>query len=263
MINKKDFNNHLSGVYEVTLKDSLTTKEWIYHWFIIKNFFKEFNFNLYDINDNYLGYLNILNSNKDHLKEFYGEFIYSEKNGNDYNINKKLINYFSKYTKINNIDLKAIDIKNSQIKRDNKIEESFALGVYNIELNTPIHPSEWTYHWFIIKNMFVKLNYKIEELNDNYPEYRYILGETDIFNSNTFKNPKIKKENYLDVFEGFCSFYNNKKINIDRENIKEYEAIRDNEISNLKSSLIKYFQSNNLPIKTINITKDKIYYDSI
>ena len=272
MIDKKNLNKSLFGIYEVTFKNTLTSKEWIYNWFIIKNFFREFNFHLYNINENYPEYLNIVNHhsgyliNKDinikdnnSLKKFYGEFTYFRKNKN-ININKKLINYFEKYTKTNNIELKNIKVKNNQIKQFNILKESSALGFYNIQLNTSIHPTEWTYHWFIIKNMFIKLNYEIEELNDNYPEYRYITGEKEIFTLNTFKNPKIRKENYLDTFEGFCRVYNNKKINISKKNPEKYEALRDKKIHKLESFFIKYFQLNNINIKTINITQDKIYY---
>ena len=257
MINKKESNNNnLSGIYEVIFENTLNPKDWVYNWFIIKNFFREFNFYLYDFNDNYPQYLNIVNNSS--LKKFYGEFIYSGKSEDDY-LSKELINYFEKYNDVNNIRLKSINVKNIKIKESSIMRKSTALGSYNIQLNKPIHPTDWTYHWFIIKNMFAGLNYEITELNDNYPEYRYIIGEKDIFTLNTFKNPKIRKENYLDVFEGICCVYNN-KTNISTKNLKKYEEFRDTEIHKVESFFEKYFKSNNISVKTIDIAKDKISY---
>lgn len=271
MTNKKEMNKSNSGFYEIIFKNTLPSKDWVYIWFIIKNLFKKFGFNLNNINDSYPEYLNIvklhngnlinkdtdINYNNDSLNKFSGKFNYFSKN-KKITPTIELSDYLKKYFNANNIELKDIKIKNSPIKQINTHKEHIVLGFYNITIKKPIHPNEWTYHWFIIKNMFRKLNYQIQELNDNHPEYRYITGE-DLFILPTFKNPKITKKDYLDTFEGFCDVYNYKKINISKKNLKEYENFRDEEIYKLKSFFIKYFQLNNIDIETINISKDTIY----
>ncbi len=275
MMNKNEIIK--SGFYEVVLENTIPSKDWIYHWFIIKNLFKYLGFKLNALNDNYPQYLNIVGNHKGYLIEkkleskydnillnkFSGYWDYIDKN-KKIDINKELSNYFKKYFNTNNINIQNISINNKFMDySDEKCEEQ-PLGFYTIYLNKNISPENWTYHWFIIKNMFKKLNFNLIELNDNDPEYRNIiqdkLSKQDLFSPRPYKNPLLTKSMYLNCFEGFCSVYTNKKIDINKDNIKKYENFRDKKIDELIFYLNKYYKLNKINIKNIDIRKDKINF---
>ncbi len=127
MNNKKEINKSISGVYKITLKNGLNTKDWLYHRFIIKNLFIGKGYILYENRDAYGDYTDVIgyhNANtleskiwikkiprRRKLYSFLGAWEYEEE-VNDKDVVTKLKNLLKKYFELNNIEIKNIDVKN-------------------------------------------------------------------------------------------------------------------------------------------------------
>jgi len=126
MDKKKKINKANSGFYKIKLKNGLNTKDWLYHWFIIKNLFRGKGYILYENRDAWGDYIDITgyhNANtleseiwiketprKKNLYSFLGAWRY-EKEENKNSV-KELENLFKKYFNLNKIEITDININN-------------------------------------------------------------------------------------------------------------------------------------------------------
>jgi hypothetical protein len=194
MIKNKKINKSNSGFYNIRLKEGLNTKDWIYHWFIIKNLFMEKGYIIQENRDESGGYIEVVgyhNANiledkfwrkepsaKGNIYSFKGDWKYKKDIENN-NLEEELENLFKKYFELNNIEIVDIEINNWESDKYH----------YLIKIERNLKYNEWLSYYVELQKILLLNNIKIEDYHDNDLDIEIVKG--------------LAKEGTLNFYEGY------------------------------------------------------------